>query len=287
MMRLYRYIKFLPFLVIIIFGLFFTLPVQQTRAQFEGSLSCQCSDPTKSCTGCTSIAPSLPYCIQGSCEASPGGDPSPLEGSISCGCTDSTKECTQCTSVAGPGLKYCVQGVCESRPTGLPTSSDAPVPAPAPAPAGPGDACAKCITDCNRAVDIDTCLAGCFQKPECKASTGGGNQSDPKDKNGSGFGNPDNKKFSEVAYSYKDLLNIFFKVVCDITRVAMAVVVIFLVYSGFLFMTAQGDPTKRTKAIENLKSVIIGVVVIMGIGVILSTVAFAVGVDIPILSIKC
>lgn len=74
---------------------------------------------------------------------------------------------------------------------------------------------------------------------------------------------------------------------CWLIRVVTAIMVIFIVLAGFRFMAARGDAAKLTSAKKNLTNVLIGVVVIMGVYVIIATVANAVGADFSFIPLRC
>ncbi len=180
--------------------------------------------------------------------------------------------CIEVTDSARTGLGLCME--CGERERGNPSSS---------LECGEGTTCqfgvcmkqggnpdgANCRTDSNCA--SKNCGTFNFKCEAAFDSNGGGGT-------GGGFGNPDGKKLSEVAYSIEDIIKSFFTIVCNVVNIALSVVVIFIVYSGYLFMTAQGDPKQLETAKANFKTVLIGIAIIIGINVIMLTVATAVGV---------
>jgi hypothetical protein len=75
----------------------------------------------------------------------------------------------------------------------------------------------------------------------------------------------------------QDVFNIIVGLTCWLTRIAIFLIVIFLLYYGFLFMKAQGDPTKITDAKKAFLWGIVGIIVILGTYSIIATVAYTVG----------
>ncbi|MDO8513974.1 MAG: pilin [bacterium] len=76
-----------------------------------------------------------------------------------------------------------------------------------------------------------------------------------------GLENPLNSNFSTIPAFIAGALKV-------LVIVALPVIALFIVYSGFLFIFARGDPTKLTKAKENFVYVIIGALLILGAWVI-------------------
>lgn len=68
---------------------------------------------------------------------------------------------------------------------------------------------------------------------------------------------------------------------CWIYRIAFLLIIIFIVLSGVRYVASGGNPTKLTSAHESFKWVVIGAIVILGVGVIIATIANALGVDVP------
>ena len=82
-----------------------------------------------------------------------------------------------------------------------------------------------------------------------------------------------------INLSIQDVLGIITGLACWITRVALALMVVFIVYYGVKFMMAQGDPTKLTEARKSFLWGLVGVLVILGTYTIIATVANALGAD--------
>ena len=63
--------------------------------------------------------------------------------------------------------------------------------------------------------------------------------------------------------------------------------VIFIILAGLRFMNARGDPVAFTVAKKNFNHVLLGLLVIMGVYVIIATVANAVGADFSFIPLVC
>ncbi|MDO8495605.1 MAG: hypothetical protein Q7S32_03780 [bacterium] len=131
--------------------------------------------------------------------------------------------------------------------------------------------CKKCATDNGCSVD-QTCQAG-----KCV----GGSSSDTADDNPLG-------DFPGEDLSFGDINRIVTGFACWLERVAIGVMIIFLILGGFRFMTAGNDPKAFTAAVGNLKTVMWGILVIFGVYVIIATVANAVGItDFSFIPLVC
>ncbi len=64
-----------------------------------------------------------------------------------------------------------------------------------------------------------------------------------------------------AATDFTGLLNLILKVV---TEIGSIVVVFFIIYSGFMFVTAQGNEEKLTKAKNSLMWTLIGAAILLG-----------------------
>lgn len=84
--------------------------------------------------------------------------------------------------------------------------------------------------------------------------------------------------FTGMDVTVQDLFNIVTGLACWLLRIAGAVMVIFVVLAGLRFVWAQGNPTKYQEARKNINHVFIGVLVILGVYVIIATVANAIGI---------
>jgi len=82
-----------------------------------------------------------------------------------------------------------------------------------------------------------------------------------------------------INLTIQDVMGIITDLACWISRAALAVMVIAIVYYGIKFMMAQGDPTKLTEAKKSFLWGLVGVLVILGTYTIIATVANALGAD--------
>jgi succinate dehydrogenase hydrophobic anchor subunit len=91
-----------------------------------------------------------------------------------------------------------------------------------------------------------------------------------------------------IDLSIQDVADIINGLACWLTRIATAVMVIFLVLAGLRFMYARGNPTAYQAAVKNFQHVLIGILVIMAVYVIIATVAHAVGrTDFSLIPLIC
>ncbi len=123
------------------------------------------------------------------------------------------------------------------------------------------------------------CVSGkCSDGNLCLAGAGPGEAGKP-----GGEGN-----WMGIDLSIQDVADIINGLACWLTRIATAVMVIFLVLAGMRFMYAQGDTAKLTAAKKNFQQVLIGILVIMAVYVIIATVAHAVGrTDFSLIPLIC
>lgn len=90
-----------------------------------------------------------------------------------------------------------------------------------------------------------------------------------------------------VDLTIEGVFNIITGLACWLTRVVGAVMVIFIVLAGLRFMNARGDTGEWTAAKKNFNQVLLGTLVIMGVYVIIATVAKAVGTDFSFVPLVC
>ena len=91
-----------------------------------------------------------------------------------------------------------------------------------------------------------------------------------------------------IDLSIQDVANIINGLACWLTRIATAIMVIFLVIAGLRFMNARGNPTAYQTAVKNFQHVLIGILVIIAVYVIIATVAHAVGrTDFSLIPLVC
>jgi hypothetical protein len=74
-------------------------------------------------------------------------------------------------------------------------------------------------------------------------------------------------------FTIQSVLGIITGLACWLSRMAIAIIVIMIVFYGFQFMTSQGDPTKYGSARKSLMWAIVGAIVILGTYTIIASVA--------------
>lgn len=80
-------------------------------------------------------------------------------------------------------------------------------------------------------------------------------------------------------FTIQSVFAIIVALTCYITRLAIIAVVIYIIWYGVNFLTAQGDPGRYNNAVKALKWGLIGTVVILGTYTIIATVANIFGAD--------
>ncbi|MEK7138929.1 MAG: hypothetical protein AAB799_01990 [Patescibacteria group bacterium] len=91
-----------------------------------------------------------------------------------------------------------------------------------------------------------------------------------------------------INLTIQDVMRIITGLACWISRAALALMVVAIVYYGVKFMMAQGDPTKLTEAKKSFLWGLVGVLVILGTYTIIATVANALGADYTLfLPLRC
>ncbi|MEK7154207.1 MAG: pilin [Patescibacteria group bacterium] len=99
---------------------------------------------------------------------------------------------------------------------------------------------------------------------------------------------PDEWDWMGIDLTIEDVEDIINGLACWLTRIATAIMVIFLVLAGLRFMHARGNPTAYQSAVKNFQHVLIGILVIMAVYVIIATVAHAVGrTDFSLIPLIC
>lgn len=86
-----------------------------------------------------------------------------------------------------------------------------------------------------------------------------------------------NTKSGENLYTVQGIINIFEGLACWVVNVAFYAMVIAVMVAGIRWMMAGGDTEKISTAKTFFVHVLIGALVILGTGVIIDTVAYAVG----------
>jgi len=75
----------------------------------------------------------------------------------------------------------------------------------------------------------------------------------------------------------KSVQDLFTKIIAFLTPIAMLFAGVMIIWSGFLFVTAQGDPAKITKAKQNFIWTVTGVAVVLASGAIVDYVSGLLG----------
>jgi hypothetical protein len=217
------------------------------------------------CAGDSNCKSGLRCGTRGVCEEAGGGElagfgetctPSFIQKTCKAGldCDSTMKVCVECVQDVACNAQYtgehCQAGVCIK-------------------PGTSGNALGEsCVVDksCTQNLACDQKTHKCIQG---SAGDGGGN-------------------WMGVDLTIQDVADIINGLACWLTRIATAIMVIFLILAGFRFMNARGDPTKWTAAKKNFRYVLIGILVIMAVYVIIATVAHAVGrTDFSLIPLVC
>ncbi len=147
--------------------------------------------------------------------------------------------------------------------------------------------CIYCVTNAGDNCMINSnspqgCVDAIFSNnqcaSECKTQGGGGGG------NGPGGGAGGNTPGTGINLTIQGIFNIFIGLTCWFMRVAFLLIVIAIVWSGILFTISQGDLEKYTKAKASLGYALLGALVILGVYVIIYTIANAVGVEVTFFS---
>lgn len=225
--------------------------------------------------GCISTSdcdsPSNDPALGGTCSICPAGN---CGQSLGNGDTDLGGSCR------APG--DCVEGlICSQRGTCLECDSD-------PSQCEQGETCnfGLCLRPGGNLVgdfcgENSQCASGnCGRSARCLpvSDTGGGERGGPTDE----------ADWMGVDLTIQDVFAIINGLACWTTRVAVFIMVIFIILAGLRFMNARGDPAAFTAARKNFNHVLIGLIVIMGVYVIIATIANAVGVtDFSFIPLVC
>ncbi len=107
--------------------------------------------------------------------------------------------------------------------------------------------------------------------PSSDFNTGGGaNNTFNTGGGGTGCGASCTVKNPLNAPDFATLMN---KILQGVLIIAVPIIVLFIVYSGFLFVTARGDTTKLQQARTNFLWVVVGAVVLVGASAIAAIIA--------------
>ena len=103
-----------------------------------------------------------------------------------------------------------------------------------------------------------------------------------------GGGAPSEGSWTGIDLTIQDVFAIITGLVCWFGCIAVSLMVIFIILAGLRFMNARGDPAALTIAKKNFSHVLLGLLGIMGVSVIIATVANAVGVtDFSFIPLVC
>ena len=90
-----------------------------------------------------------------------------------------------------------------------------------------------------------------------------------------------------VDFTIQQVRNIIVGLACWLTQISFFVIVIFILFYGFLFFKSQGNPAKVDDAKRALGYGIIGMIVILGAYTIIATVTNALGGEANPIPIDC
>jgi hypothetical protein len=164
----------------------------------------------------------------------------PIKGSTGASC-DQPSDCMNQAA--------CIRGICVP-PNGMPE----------------GAICTGSIP-CRQGLSCDSLSNRCTSTP-----------TSPEEGNPANPGTPGNTTEAPGRIlTIKDIYNIILGLTCWLTRIALFLIVSFIIWYGFLFMRAQGDPSKVEDAKKAFTWGIVGIIVILGTYSIIATVGQAVG----------
>ena len=87
--------------------------------------------------------------------------------------------------------------------------------------------------------------------------------------------------------TFQGLVNIATGLACWAVNISITVIVIFIIIAGIRYMFAGGDSERVTSAKTNLKWVLIGALVIIGVFAIINSIGANLGVTIPGFPFNC
>lgn len=100
-------------------------------------------------------------------------------------------------------------------------------------------------------------------------------------------GNVDTSGLPGIDLTADRITQIIYGFACWLWSISIFLLIIFIIIAGLRFMYAGANPTKFGEAKTNFKYVILGTIVVMGTFVIISTVAYNIGVDISFIPFNC
>lgn len=90
-----------------------------------------------------------------------------------------------------------------------------------------------------------------------------------------------------IDITVQDVERIITGFACWLTRVVLAIMIIFLIVSGIQFLFAQGNPERIERAKRSLIWTLVGIAVILATNIIIATIANALGGDYSFIPLKC
>jgi len=81
--------------------------------------------------------------------------------------------------------------------------------------------------------------------------------------------------------SIRGLENLIQGLVCWVYRIAFLLIILFITWTGIKYLMYSGNSGKITEANKSFQNVVIGAIIILGVGVIVSTIANLLGVPLP------
>lgn len=143
------------------------------------------------------------------------------------------------------------------------------------------EGCFDAVGDDDEITDAD---CNTSQNESCPLCENGEAIPDEND-GGDGTGDED---WTGIDLTIQDVFAIINGLACWFARIASVLMVIFIIIAGIRFMAARGDPKAFTAARTNFNHVLIGLLVILGVYVIIATVANAVGIkDFSFIPLVC
>lgn len=83
-------------------------------------------------------------------------------------------------------------------------------------------------------------------------------------------------------YTLGEVKDIIKDLACWIDRLGFLLIIIFIILTGIKMISAGPKPEKFKEATQAFKNVLIGGMVILGVGIIISTITYNIGVPFPV-----
>ena len=93
--------------------------------------------------------------------------------------------------------------------------------------------------------------------------------------------------YQGVDLTIQGVFGIITGLACWFTRLALILVVVYIIIFGIKFMMAQGNPTKYEEAKKSFTWGLVGVLVILGTYTIIATIANALGANYSLIPLNC